>query len=214
MKSILLIGLGGFGMNTAKKLNELGQHVMAIDDDEEHVNEVLPYVTDALIGDASNETFLSTLGIPNFDLCIVAIGDSFENSLQATSLLKDLGAAYIVARASSDVHAKFLLRNGADDVIFPEKQLAEWTAIRYSSDHIFDYIELDSTCAIYEIEPPKSWIGKTIVELEIRRKYGLNIVGIRLGGHVMIEINPDMQLRPEDRMLVAGNIKAIRKCFK
>ena len=214
MKSVLLIGLGRFGRNTAKKLNELGHQVMAIDDKEENVNAVLPYVTNALIGNAANESFLKTLGINTYDLCIVAIGDNFQNSLQATSLLKDLGAAYVVSRASSNVHAKFLHRNGADAVIYPEKQLAEWTAIRYSSDHIFDYIELDPSCAIFEIEPPDSWIGKTIAELDIRRKHGLNIVGIRLGGKVVIEIDPDMQLKSGDRMLVAGSIKSIKKCFK
>ena len=142
MKSILVIGLGRFGINTISKLNELGHQIMAIDANEEKVNAVLPYVTDALIGNAANEQFLQTLGINHYDLCIVAIGDNFQNSLQITSLLKEMGAPYVVSRASSDVHAKFLLRNGADQIIYPEKQLAEWTAIRYSSDHIFDYIEL------------------------------------------------------------------------
>ena len=214
MKSILVIGLGRFGINTINKLNELGHQIMAIDAKEEKVNAVLPYVTDALIGNAANEQFLQTLGIDHFDLCIVAIGDSFQNSLQVTSLLKEMGAPYVVSRASSDVHAKFLLRNGADQIIYPEKQLAEWTAIRYSSDHIFDYIELDSSCAIFEIEPPENWVGKSIAELNIRRKYNLNIVGIKIGGRVMIEINPDMQLHKEDRVLVAGSIKSIKKCFK
>ena len=214
MKSILVIGLGRFGINTINKLNELGHQIMAIDAKEEKVNAVLPYVTDALIGNAANEQFLQTLGIDHFDLCIVAIGDSFQNSLQVTSLLKEMGAPYVVSRASSDVHAKFLLRNGADQIIYPEKQLAEWTAIRYSSDHIFDYIELDASCAIFEIEPPENWVGRTIAELNIRRKYNLNIVGIKIGGRVMIEINPDMQLHTEDRVFVAGSIKSIKKCFK
>ncbi|MBO5561311.1 MAG: TrkA family potassium uptake protein [Firmicutes bacterium] len=214
MKSILVIGLGRFGINTINKLNELGHQIMAIDTNEEKVNAVLPYVTDALIGNAANEQFLQTLGINHYDLCIVAIGDNFQNSLQITSLLKEMGAPYVVSRASSDVHAKFLLRNGADQIIYPEKQLAEWTAIRYSSDHIFDYIELDASCAIFEIEPPENWVGKSIAELNIRRKYNLNIVGIKIGGRVMIEINPDMQLHKEDRVLVAGSIKSIKKCFK
>ena len=125
-----------------------------------------------------------------------------------------MGAAFVVSRASSNVHAKFLLRNGADQIIYPEKQLAEWTAIRYSSDHIFDYIELDNSCAIFEIEPPESWVGKSISELDIRRRYNLNIVGIKANGHVIIEINPDMQLKSNDRLLVAGSIKSIKKCFK
>lgn len=214
MKSVLVIGLGRFGRNAIKKLNELGHQVMAIDDKEDNVNSVLPYVTDALIGNAANEQFLKTIGVKNFDLCIVAIGDDFQNSLQVTSLLKDLGAYFVVSRASSRVHAKFLLRNGADQIIYPEKQLAEWTAIRYSSDHIFDYIELDSSCAIFEIEPPDNWLGKSIIELDIRRKYNLNIVGIRVDGKVMIEINPEIKLKADDRLLVAGSIKSIKKCFK
>ncbi|MBQ6554186.1 MAG: TrkA family potassium uptake protein [Firmicutes bacterium] len=214
MKSVLVIGLGRFGINTINKLNELGHQVMAIDDKEENVNAVLPYVTDALIGNATNEQFLKTLGIKNFDLCIVAIGDDFQNSLQVTSLLKEMGAVHVVSRASSDVHAKFLLRNGADQIIYPEKQLAEWTAIRYSSDHIFDYIQLDESCAIFEIETPDSWVGQSIAELNIRRKYNLNIVGIKIGGRVMIEINPDTLLRTGDRLLVAGSINSIKKCFK
>ncbi len=214
MKSVLVVGLGRFGVNTIKKLYELGHQVMAVDEKEDNVNAVLPYVTDALIGNAANTQFLQNIGIKNFDLCIVAIGDDFQNSLQVTSLLKELGAAFVVSRASSKVHAKFLLRNGADQIIYPEKQLAEWTAIRYSSDHIFDYIELDSSCAIFEIEPPENWVGKSIVELDIRRRYNLNIVGIRIDGRVMIEINPDMQLKANDRLLVAGSIKSIKKCFK
>ncbi|MBR6401180.1 MAG: TrkA family potassium uptake protein [Firmicutes bacterium] len=214
MKSVLVIGLGRFGRNTIKKLNELGHQVMAVDEKEDNVNAVLPYVTDALIGNAANAQFVKTLGIKSFDLCIVAIGDDFQNSLQVTSLLKDMGAAFVVSRASSNVHAKFLLRNGADQIIYPEKQLAEWTAIRYSSDHIFDYIELDNSCAIFEIEPPESWVGKSISELDIRRRYNLNIVGIKANGHVIIEINPDMQLKSNDRLLVAGSIKSIKKCFK
>lgn len=214
MKSILVIGLGRFGINAINKLKELGHQVMAVDTKEDSVNAVLPYVTDAIIGNAANPQFLATLGIKNFDLCIVAIGDSFQNSLQVTSLLKEMGASYVVSRASNDVHAKFLLRNGADQIIYPEKQLAEWTAIRYSSDHIFDYMELDPTCAIFEIEPPQNWVGKSIATLNIRRKFNLNIVGIKVDGRLMIEIDPDTELHASDRLLVAGSIKSIKKCFK
>ncbi len=214
MKSVLVIGLGRFGVNTVKKLNELGHQIMAVDEKEDNVNSVLPYVTDALIGNAANSQFVQNIGVKNFDLCIVAIGDDFQNSLQVTSLLKEMGATFVVSRASSNIHAKFLLRNGADQIIYPEKQLAEWTAIRYSSDHIFDYIELDSSCAIFEIEPPENWIGKSIYELDIRRKFNLNVVGIKVNGRVIIEIDPDMQLQRNDRLLVAGSIKSLKKCFK
>ena len=143
MKSILLIGMGRFGKHIAMNLNQLGHQVMVVDKVEERIEDILPYVTSAQIGDSTNVGFLESLGIANFDVCIVAIGNNFQSSLETTSLLKELGAKLVVSRAARDVQAKFLLRNGADEVVYPEKQLAKWTAIRYSADHILDYIELD-----------------------------------------------------------------------
>ena len=142
MKNILLIGLGRFGKHVAYQLNELGHEVMAVDENENLVNEILPYVTDAQIGDSTNENFLESLGIKNYDICFVTIGGNFQNSLETTSLLKELGAKMVISRAERDVQAKFLLRNGADEVIYPEKQIANWAAIRYTADHIHDYIEV------------------------------------------------------------------------
>ena len=136
MKNILLIGLGRFGKHVAYQLNELGHEVMAVDENENLVNEILPYVTDAQIGDSTNENFLESLGIKNYDICFVTIGGNFQNSLETTSLLKELGAKMVISRAERDVQAKFLLRNGADEVIYPEKQIANWAAIRYTADHI------------------------------------------------------------------------------
>ena len=158
MKSILLIGLGRFGRHIAIKLDELNHQVMAVDNNESRVEAVLPYVRNAQIGDATNEDFIRSLGVRNFDVCIVAIGDNFQSSLETTSLLKELGAKMVVSRAARDVHAKFLLRNGADEVVYPEKQLASWTAIRYSADHIFDYVELDEEHGIFEISIPDACI--------------------------------------------------------
>ena len=154
MKSVLLIGLGRYGRHIAMKLDELHHQVMAVDIEEKRVNAVLPYVTNAQIGDSTDEEFIESLGVRNFDLCIVAIGDNFQSSLETTSLLKELGASKVVARAARDVHAKFLLKNGADEVVYPEKQLAAWTAIRYTADHILDYVELDSEHAIFELTIP------------------------------------------------------------
>lgn len=148
MKNILLIGLGRFGKHVAYQLNELGHEVMAVDENENLVNEILPYVTDAQIGDSTNENFLESLGIKNYDICFVTIGGNFQNSLETTSLLKELGAKMVISRAERDVQAKFLLRNGADEVIYPEKQIANWAAIRYTADHIHDYIEVDDSHAI------------------------------------------------------------------
>ena len=162
MKNILLIGLGRFGKNIALQLNKLGHEVMAVDNNEERVNEILPIVTNAQIGDSTNTEFLKSLGIRNFDVCIVTIGGDFQNSLETTSLLKELGAKLVVSRAERDVQAKFLLRNGADEVVSPEKQVANWAAIRYTADHIRDYIEVDEAHAIFEVEVPEGWVGKSV----------------------------------------------------
>ena len=138
MKSVLLIGLGRFGRQMAEKLRELRHQILAVDRDEGRVNDILPLVTNAQIGDGTNEAFIASLGVRNFDLCVVAIGDNFQSSLETTALLKEYGAPFVLSRASSEVHAKFLRRNGADDVVYPEKQMAQWAAVRYSADHVFD----------------------------------------------------------------------------
>lgn len=213
MKSILLIGLGRFGRHIAMKLDEMHHQVMAVDTDEHRVDAVLPYVTNAQIGDATNGEFLESLGVRNFDVCIVAIGDNFQNSLETTSLLKELGAKMVVSRAARDVHAKFLLRNGADEVVYPERQLADWTAIRYSSDHILDYIELDDEHAIFEISVPESWGGKTIGNLDIRKQFNINIMAMKHDGVMNLNITSDTKLLEKDTMLVLGDTKDIQKCF-
>ena len=213
MKSILLIGLGRFGKNIAIHLNKLGHQVMAVDDEEERVENVLPYVTNAQIGDSTNKDFLESLGIRNFDVCIVAIGNDFQSSLETTSLLKELGARLVVSRASTDVHEKFLLRNGADDVVYPEKQIARWTAIRYSADHILDYIELDEGHAMFELPVPRDWAGRTIGNIDIRKKYNINIMGIKKNGKLMLALSPDTALESDQTMLVLGTTKDLQKCF-
>lgn len=213
MKTILLIGLGRFGKHIAEKLQEFKHEVMAIDKCEDRVNSVLPYVTDAQIGDCTNEEFMRTLGVRNFDVCIVTIGENFQNSLETTSLLKELGAKLVVSRASSDVHQKFLLRNGADEIIYPEKQLASWTAIRYTSDHVFDYIELNENYSIFEISVPKNWTGKTVGKLDIRKKYNIIIMGIKVSGQLNLNITTDTVLSDNETLLVLGNNKDIQKCF-
>ena len=213
MKSILLIGLGRFGRHIAIKLDELNHQVMAVDNNESRVEAVLPYVRNAQIGDATNEDFIRSLGVRNFDVCIVAIGDNFQSSLETTSLLKELGAKMVVSRAARDVHAKFLLRNGADEVVYPEKQLASWTAIRYSADHIFDFVELDEEHGIFEISIPDAWIGKTVGELDIRKKYNVNIMALRCNGVLDMNIASETLLGDDQTMLVLGNIKNIQKQF-
>ena len=213
MKNILLIGLGRFGRHIAMELSELGHEIMAVDVNEGRVDKVLPYVTNAQIGDSTNAEFLESLGIGNYDICFVTIGGSFQNSLETTSLLKELGAKMVISRAERDVQEKFLLRNGADKVIYPEKQVAKWASIRYTDDHILDYMEVDASHAIFEVEVPKEWIGKTVGELDIRRKYDINILAITNNGELSMAISPDTFFTGNISLLVIGEHKAIKKCF-
>lgn len=214
MKNILLIGLGHFGKHIAMELNQLGHEVMAIDNDEEKVNDVLPYVTSAQIGDSTDSDFLESLGIRNFDVCIVTMSGNFQNSLETTSLLKELGAGFVVSAAKRDVQEKFLLRNGADRVVYPEKQMAKWTAIRYTSDHILDYIEVDDSYAIFEVQVPDNWIGKSIGKIDIRKKYNINILALKEYGKMNMAITPDTVLSSNISLLVLGDYKSLQKCFK
>ena len=214
MKNILLIGLGRFGRHIALQLNKLGHEVMAVDSNEERVNEILPIVTNAQIGDSTNTEFLKSLGIGNFDVCIVTIGGNFQNSLETTSLLKELGAKLVVSRAERDVQEKFLLRNGADEVVYPEKQVANWAAIRSTADHIRDYIEVDDAHAIFEVEVPEEWIGKTVGELDIRRKYSINIMATKENGKINMAVSPETVLTDNITLLVLGAYKELQKCFR
>ena len=214
MKNILLIGLGRFGKHIALQLNKFGHEVMAVDSNEERVNAILPIVTNAQIGDSTNTDFLKSLGIGNYDVCIVTIGGNFQNSLETTSLLKELGAKMVVSRAERDVQAKFLLRNGADEVVYPEKQVANWAAIRYTADHIRDYIEVDEAHAIFEVEVPEGWIGKTVGELDIRRKYSINIMATKENGKINMAVSPDTVLTDNVTLLVLGAYKELQKCFR
>ena len=213
MKNILLIGAGRFGRHIAVQLSQLGHQVMAVDTNEERINDVLPYVTNAQIGDSTNAEFLRSLGIGNFDVCIVTISGNFQNSLETTSLLKELGAKCVVSRAERDVQEKFLLRNGADEVVYPEKQVANWAAIRYTADHIRDYIEVDEAHAIFEVEVPEGWIGKTVGELDIRRKYSINIMATKENGKINMAVSPETVLTDKITLLVLGAYKELQKCF-
>lgn len=213
-KTVLLIGLGRFGLQTAMRLDELKHEVMAIDINEERVNDALPYVTNALIGDTTDEDFLDSLGIDNYDVCIVTIGEDFQNSLETTSILKELGAKFVVSRASTDVHAKFLLKNGADDIIYPAKQIASWTATRYTCDHIFDYLELNEDYSIFEVAVPDDWRGRKVGEIDIRKKYDITILAVKVNNKLSMKISADTVFDTAESILVLGNIKDIQKCFR
>ena len=213
MKNILLIGLGRFGKHIAMQLNEMGHEIMAVDINEERVNRILPFVTNAQIGDSTDASFLESLGIGNFDICFVTIGGSFQNSLETTSLLKELGANLVISRAERDVQEKFLLRNGADRVVFTEKKVAKWASIRYADDHILDYMEVDASHAIFEVAIPDEWIGRSVGELDIRRRYNINILAVKKEREVSVTISVDTVLEADSTLLVLGDYKAIQKFF-
>lgn len=211
-KSILVIGVGRFGRYTVIKLHDLGHHVIVIDHDEERINQVLPYVVSAQIGDSTNEEFMKSIGVRDFDLCIVAIGDNFLSSLETTFLLSELGAKKIISRATSGKQEKFLLRNGASEVVFPERQLGTWTAIRYSSDNISNYIELMEGYAIFEIKVPAQWDHRKIGELQVRQNYNLNILGVR-NGKMDMNITNNTVLTQGQTMLVLGKNNDVQRVF-
>ena len=182
MKSILIIGLGRFGTHLCQDLAKLDNEIMIVDKDEASLEDLLPLVVSAKIGDCTNEKVLKSLGVGNFDYCFVCIGENFQSSLEITSLLKDLGAKYVVSKANRDIHAKFLLRNGADDVVYPERDSAERMATRLSAQNVFDYIELTDEYSIYEIAPLENWVGHSIREIDVRNKYHINILGVKESG--------------------------------
>ena len=214
MKNVLIIGLGRFGIHIAMQLNQLGHEVMAVDWKEERVDKVLSFVTNAQIGDSTNAEFLQSLGIGNYDICFVTIGESFQNSLETTSLLKELGAKLVISRAERDVQEKFLLRNGADKVVYPEKQVAKWASFRYTDDHILDYMEVDASHAIFEVEVPEEWVGKTVGGLDIRKRYNINILAVKNEEEFSIAISPETYFAENDKLLVLGEYRALQKCFR
>lgn len=214
MKSILLIGVNRFGSLLAQQFHEQGHQVMAVDRNEYRINSILPLVTDAQIGDSTNEAFLRSLGVGSYDVCIVTIGEDFQSSLETTSLLKELGGKLVISRADRDVQAKFLLRNGADEVINPEKQIAEWAAIRYASDNVLDYVKLDDDNAIFEVSVPADWVGKSVGEIHIRKKYGINILAMKEKGKMDFSVAPETVFTSNKTMLVLGARASIRKCFR
>ena len=212
MKSILIIGAGQFGIHIAKRMSQLNCEIMAIDSNEERINTILPFVTNAQIGDSTNADFMSSLGIPDFDVCMVTISDSFQDSLETTALLKDLGAKKVISRAQNDVQEKFLLRNGADETVYPEKQTAVRLATKEASDDILDVLQLDHDLNIYEVRVPRSWNNRTLAELDIRKKHNLNVIAVRIKDQLVLPM-PDMVMNTDDAMLILGNMKDIQKAF-
>lgn len=205
MKSILIIGMGRFGQHLCRNLAALDNEIMIVDQEEERLEDMLPMVVSAKIGDCTNETVLRSLGVANFDLCFVCIGTNFQSSLEITSMVKELGAQYVVSKANRDIHAKFLLKNGADEVIYPDRDIAEKLAVRYSANHAFDYIELTDEFSIYEIPPLSEWVGRSLKELMLRNVYHISILAIkRPDGRMNMMPGAEYAIRGDDHLMVIG----------
>ena len=198
----------------AEKLLEEGNEVLGVDICEERVNDAMDMLTNAQIGDATNELFVESLGVRNFDLCVVAIGDNFQNSLETTALLKDYGAPFVLSRANRDVHAKFLLRNGADRIVYPEKEMAQRMAVKYGNDNIFDCIELTDEYSIYEIPVPESWVGKSILEKDVRKKYGISILATKRLETLYPLPGAEHVFAEDENLIILGHFKDVRAVIK
>lgn len=214
MKSVLIIGLGRFGQHLCRKMVELKNEVMVIDEVEENVEAVMPIVTNAQIGDCTNVEVLKSIGVSNFDICFVCIGTNFQSSLEITSLLKENGAKYVVSKATRDIQAKFLLRNGADEVIYPDRDIAEKAAVRYSSSHVFDYIELNDEYSIFEIPVAEEWAGRTIKEVDFRAKYRVSILGLKEGESTKLLPMADHVFDEKEHLMVIGKIEDVERLLR
>ena len=211
MKSVLIIGLGQFGHHLALEMSRQKNEIMIVDMQEECLLDLLPYVTNSAIGDCTNPEVLESIGVNNFDICFVCIGTNFQSSLEITSLLKEMGAKYVVSKANRDIHAKFLLRNGADEVVYPDRDIAEKAAMKYSANHVYDYIELSREYAIYEVPTPAAWAGKTIREADIRVRYGVNIIAVKQGNSTSLMPMADYNMKKDEHLMVAGKKEAVEQ---
>lgn len=211
MKSMLVIGMGTLGVHLADKLQKLGNEVMIIDTSEELIESLSTRFPDSQIGDCTNEDVLRSLGINNFDICFVTVGENFQASLEITSLLKELGAKYVVSKAKKDIQVKFLLRNGADEVMYPERDIAENRAIRYSENNVFDYIKLSDEYAIFEVPVLKDWVGKSIADLNIRSKYDINIIAIKQNEETHPVMGSGYVFNEDDHLILIGKNSCVAK---
>lgn len=214
MKSILVIGLGKFGEYLSKSLAELGNEVMVLDTNETDVHDILPYVSDGRIGDSTREEVLRSIGVSNYDIVFVCIDSDFRISLETTFLAKELGAKYVVSKTDRPINEKFLLHNGADEVIFPNKDIATKVARKYTASNIFDYIELNDEYGIYELPIPVDCIGKSIKATNFRAKYHANILAIKKGDELNISPSPDYVFEPDDHLMIMGQSEEVKKYLK
>ena len=211
MKTFLIIGAGKFGHHLCKFLSAQNNEILLIDQDEEKLNDLLPFVTSARIADCTKPEALSSFGVPNFDACFVCINEDFQAELEITDLLNELGAKQVIALARTDIQAKFLIRNGADQVVYPDRDIADRISVSLSNDSIFDYIFLSDECSIFEIAAPRSWIGKTIGQINVRAKYNISIIAIKRDGKITSVPGIDYVFSANEHLMVMGTQQDVQK---
>ena len=214
MRSFIVIGLGRFGSQTAKRLCQQGCEVLAIDSSNELVQQISDEVTQAVVGDARDKEVLRALGAKDFDCGIVAIGDSLADSVLATMNLKELGVPYIVCKAHDETHREVLKKLGADRIVIPEQENADRLAKSLSSPNVLDYIELSEDYGIIEVPAPKTWQDKSLIELNVRAKLGVNILAIKRQGHITVSPAADFRIAASDVLVVLGDTAALNKLQK
>ena len=214
MRSYIVIGLGRFGTEAARRLYELGCDVLAIDNNQELVQQISNHVTQAVVGDARDKDVLKALGAADFDCGIVAIGNSLGNSVLATMNLKELGVPYVVCKAYDETHRQVLIKLGADKVVIPEQEQANRLARNLSSPNVLDYIELSDAFGIIEVPAPTRWLGKSLKELNVRAHLGVNIIAVKQGSAINVSPGADYEIQPGDVMVVLGDTAALNAVQK
>ena len=214
MKSFVVVGLGRFGSEAAKCLCQQGCEVLVIDSANELVQSISEEVTQAVVGDARDKEVLRALGVKDFDCAIVAIGDSLADSVLATMNLKELGVPYIVCKAHDDTHRQVLLKLGADRVVIPEKENAARLAKSLSSHNVLDYIELSEDYGIIDLPAPMPWHNKSLIELNVRAKLGVNILAVKREGAITVSPSADFRIEQGDIMVVLGDTDALKAVQK
>ena len=214
MKSYVVVGLGRFGVEAAVRLCELGAEVLAVDTQNDVVQQVSGSVTHAVVADARDKEVLKALGVSDFDCAIVAIGDSLTDSVLATMNLLELGVPHLVCKAYDETHSQILKKLGAHQVLIPERDQAARLARSLSSPNVLDYIELSSDYGIVELPAPKSWQGRTLKELNVRAKLGVNIIAVKHGGEINVSPAADYCIDKEDIIVVLGDMIALEKVQK
>lgn len=208
-KSFLVFGLGRFGSSLARSLCEQGQQVMAVDTNEENVQNIAPYVTEALQLDATDEAALATLDVSGFDGAVVSIGENVRDSILICVLLKEMGIPHLIAKANDELHAKVLRKIGVDRVVFPERDMGERVAKSIVTPGVLDLMQLDDDFQIVEIRTPERWAGDTLIGLNVRRKYGISILAVHRNGSYMVSPSADLQLEADDTLLVIGKTEDV-----